>query len=104
MDLYVFVNAADTASEIFDYGFVCFCKCRQTDGVDKQDPSVENLAKTSAAVPDLWDNSSITITYINYHETRKSYEQKKIAGQNTCFIFSETIVLNIFLALRLKEE
>jgi hypothetical protein len=30
------------------------------DGVDKQDPSVENLTKTV----DLWDNSSITIILI----------------------------------------
>jgi hypothetical protein len=51
-----------TASEIFDDGFVCLYKCRQTDGVDKQDPSVENLTKTV----DVWNNStsSITVTYL----------------------------------------
>lgn len=89
-----------TALEIFDDGFVCLYKCRQTDGVDMQDPSVENLTKTV----DLWVNSSITVTYINYNERCRSYEQKKSAGQNMCFIFSETFVLNIFMAPRLKKE
>jgi hypothetical protein len=76
------------------------CKYCQTDEVDEQDPSVENLTKTV----DLWDNSSITIIYINYYESRRSYEQKNIMGKTCALFFSEIFVLNIFMGPRLKKE
>lgn len=76
-------------------------KCRQTDGFDKQDPSFEKLTKTV----ELWGNCSITITYNNYTKAvRVMNQEKKCAEQNMCFIFSETFVLNIFVAPRLKKE
>ena len=113
MDLFTGLGTV-TASEIFDDGFVCLYKFRQMSGVNKQvircihngmastkkkkineqGPSLENLTKPV----DLWDNSSITITYIDYHESRRGYEQKKknVLGK-TCASFSLKLLFLTFL-------